>query len=278
MQSSEVSYSHEAHPTALSLSPELMDVLFPEGFPSGDSGAGTPLSVSSPRPVGGTVSHHLLAADEIDRWFRNLVAYGDIDTFIIISPAHWTLDGSVLKITDLPWDAGFAMMDCDSDTAVFLSESAPLGYEPEAFHMEHGIDSLIPYIAAYFPESRVVPILQREENIDTAGLGELATAIRKLVVSNPRTRYFLMVSADFSHHAGIEVTAERDARTEAALPVLSRDQLPHLYSDNRGGLLVLSDILEDGPEDYRLIGHTNSYRISGMDEDDITSYFFTLYW
>ncbi len=87
-----------------------------------------------------------------------------------------------------------------------------------------------------------------------------------------------MVSADFSHHAGIETTGERDSRTESVLPTLLRKNLPLMYSDNRGGLLLLSEFLGGVVHDYRLIGHTNSYKISGMDKEDITSYFFTLYW
>ncbi|RKX80335.1 MAG: AmmeMemoRadiSam system protein B, partial [Spirochaetes bacterium] len=269
-QSGETAYSFEIYPTALSLFPEELPI------EKADIRQAQPASLN--RPVGGTVSHHLLAAEGIDLWFQSLAVYGKIDTFIIISPVHWATGGAALKITDLPWDAGFGIVECDTEAVEFLSESVPLNKEREAFHLEHGIGSLIPYIAAYFPGSRVVPILQREETLDTDGLGDLAAAIGELVVSNPRTRYFLMVSADFSHHAGIETTGERDSRTESVLPTLLRKNLPLMYSDNRGGLLLLSEFLGGVVHDYRLIGHTNSYKISGMDKEDITSYFFTLYW
>ncbi len=278
LQPGGISYSFKIHPTAVSLSPELSDSLFPEGGAIDSSEKRLHLLPLTDRPVGGTVSHHLLAAEEIEHWFWKLASYGDIDTFIIISPAHWVTEGAVLKITDLPWDAGFAQVDCDIEAAAFLSGSSPLVFENGAFHLEHGIGSLIPYIAAYFPGSRVVPILQIEEKLDTGGLSSLARAIQDLKTLNPETRYFIIISADFSHHAGIETTRERDSRTESVLPTLSGDNLPLMYSDNRGGLLVLSKVLSGEPDEYQLVEHTNSFRISGMDKEDITSYFFTLYW
>jgi AmmeMemoRadiSam system protein B len=272
----DIAYIHEAHPTALSLNPDLLDSLFPGGLPRNSFGRlDTPVSE---RPIGGTVSHHLLAAEEIDRWFRTLADSGNIDTFIIISPSHWVSSGGTLKVSDLPWDGGIDLVDCDTDAVEFLLGAAELSREPDAFHKEHGIDVLIPYIAAYFPESLVVPILQREETLNTAGLRELADAIIKLTNANPEKRYFLIISTDFSHHADPDLTALRDSRTKASLPQLSSDKLPGLYSDNRGGLLVLSEYLGNSVRKYQLIGHTNSYRISGRDKDDITSYFFTLYW
>ena len=270
-------YSYDVHPSALSLSPELMDVMFPAGNPDLTGfAAQLPKDLHSP-PRGGTVSHHLLAAAHIDAWFRDLASYGTVDTFIIISPAHWVHDGANLKYTTLDWDGYLSRVECDVEAAVYLAGRAGLVKEPAAFHREHGVDVLIPYIAAYFPGSRVVPVLQVEERLDSDGLRNFGEAAAALQRKDSGKRYFFMVSADFSHHADRETTAIRDARTAESLPFLSPSLIPSVYTDNRGGMLALTSFFGQPPSDYRLLGRTTSWDLSGEDPEDITSYFFTFF-
>jgi len=81
----------------------------------------------------------------------------------------------------------------------------------EAMHFEHGIGTLLPFIANYFPQAKIVPIVIDEKHKNISMLYQLADILYQIISQDPTV--FLLISVDFSHKAGREQTFERDTRS-----------------------------------------------------------------
>ena len=115
-----------------------------------------------------------------------------------------------------------------------------------------------------------------EPPLNTVYINNLINGITKVFDSEKSYKKdFLLVSTDFSHHSNSELTEKKD--NNSWIFFNSREHNPYFcVCDNRPSIYVISKLLK--PEDYDVVlYHTNSYEISGMDENDITSYFFSLF-
>lgn len=148
----------------------------------------------------------------------------------------------------------------------------------DAFYYEHGIGTLTPYIKKYFPDSTIVPILQREKPLQLERLEELGDVITKLIQKDTR-RYFLLISTDFSHHFDLPRTLDNDKRSDYFLRNPYKENIIYAANDNIGGLYSLATLIENiGWEKTSILYNTNSLEISGEGADDITSYFFSFFY
>lgn len=148
----------------------------------------------------------------------------------------------------------------------------------DAFYYEHGIGTLTPYIKKYFPKSTIVPILQREKPLKLDRLEELGKVMTDLVKKDP-SKYFVMISTDFSHHFNLEDTLENDKRSRHFLLNPYKDNIISAANDNIGGLYSLATIADNvGWQRTSILYNTNSFYISSEGEDDITSYFFSFFY
>jgi AmmeMemoRadiSam system protein B len=222
-------------------------------------------------PLCGTVSHHLLAGVYIDNWFKNLSSRRAVSNFIILSPGHWGLETWDWSLTDGSWQVENGLVKTNLEMLKGVKEKLNVGLNREAFKIEHGVEALIPFISNYFPEAKVLAIAYVGEppfNPEKADI--LYQAIKPYLTNDS----FLLISSDFSHHGNAELTAKRD--------LLSRkffaDPQKWLFAgcDNRPGMWILSKYFEDNQKmQMRLLHNTNSLELSGEDENDITSYFFS---
>ncbi|MBQ1643992.1 MAG: AmmeMemoRadiSam system protein B, partial [Treponema sp.] len=107
-------------------------------------------------PLAGTVSHHLLAGRYIDGWFKALAKARKVKTFFIISPSHYGLSTQEWSLCECSWDAGeYGLVHTDAKTERELCKSLGVEYDKNAFRIEHGFSTLMPYIAKYFPGAKV---------------------------------------------------------------------------------------------------------------------------
>jgi AmmeMemoRadiSam system protein B len=264
-------YPHECHPTTAMLDRDVLgDVLSREEIPEDISIQYAPGGLY---PVAGAVSHHLLIAPLINLWFKELRRLREVSTFIIISPRHFPQGREDISFSTLPWNAGNGKVEPDGECIELLRNSVGLPEDPEAMHMEHGVGALLPYIVKYFPGARIAPVVINEQHALPKQIEKLAEALYTLIRN--KSDIFLIVSIDFSHHAGRELTGQRDNKTALFLEAPSLKKLPLVYSDNNKGLRALAFLCEklNLHTGVRLC-HTNSLVYSGDGQDDITSYFF----
>ncbi len=228
------------------------------------------------QPIAGTVSHHALASDWINAFFHDLAEARDIDTFIIISPRHYAQGSSYISISPLPWLVDNEVVEVNQRFYDRFSQTLGLNADPWAFAGEHGIETLLPYIVHYFPDAEIMPILQKEKPLRLDILNALSGTVQEIMDDDEGA--FLLISSDFSHHEGIEITHARDTRSRIFLEVIPDAFLGMLGCDNIGGMSVLQDTLQTKNYVQTVIrNHSDSLEISGEQEWDITSYFFSYF-
>jgi hypothetical protein len=229
------------------------------------------------KPWAGTVSHHLLAHEQINTWFQELSLRRDVRTFFILSPSHWGLSTQAWSLTDGTWLTATGEVESDLPKVIQISRALDVPLEPGVFVNEHGVSTLIPYIGTYFPKAKIVAICYQGEPPLNQRIAQLLTdVLLPFFVEENRNDNFLLLSADFAHHGDPEGTLLKDNRTRMFFNAPGKDTWIFAGCDNRPGIYVLSRMLT--PESHcTILYHTDSWRLSGQDSHDITSYFFTFF-
>jgi AmmeMemoRadiSam system protein B len=191
---------------------------------------------------------------------------------VILSPRHFPVGSSPIAFSPLDWETGLGRVAADRALADRLRRAVGAAWDPWSFHGEHGVGSLLPFIAKRFPRARVVPIVLEIEGRKADALAELGRALAAEAMRNKGI--FVLVSADFSHHAGPELTAERDGRSRAALLGLDSRTARDIYSDDPAGIRALCEMLDIlGRRGGEILRHATAQDLVG-EREDVTSYFF----
>jgi poly-gamma-glutamate synthesis protein (capsule biosynthesis protein) len=234
----------------------------------------TAAGLDAPAPAGtrgGIVPHHDLAGDMIADWFARLNRRGEPRRFIIIAPDHAEKGSHEVVSANLVWRTPFG----DVDTAATVTELAErdlLGLDKDTLVNEHGVGQLIPYVAHYFPEAEVLPVvLSAEVNLDEAE--DLAKALDKL--AGPDTA--VIASLDFSHYLSSDQSAEKDRYTYKAIMERDYDTMAGFnsdYLDSPPGLMTFLTMMDlAGADCTSVTGHANSGDYLEQDIYSSTSYF-----
>lgn len=233
---------------------------------------------SLPPPWAGTVSHHLLTDELIDRWFAELAARRKVERFYILSPSHWGLSTAEFSVTDGSWRTASGFVASDRGEARAIAARLGVELEPSVFDPEHGVSTLIPYIANHFPRAKVVALAYRgEPPVDQPMAERLAAALAPAFRPEKRNENFLIVSTDFSHHGNRGTTDARDGRSNVFFDAPAPSNWILVGCDNRPGIYALSKLL--GPAARSIVlCHTDSFELTGLGQEDITSYFFSFFW
>jgi len=227
-------------------------------------------------PWVGIVSHHILAHDYIDAWFSFLARMRYVDTFFILSPDHYNVSLVPYSLTTGSWDSGFGMVESDFDRVLEIAKTLDVDLDHGAFIIEHGISSLMPYIKKYFPRAKTVSvIISGESQVNTYTMEFLSDALKKYFNKEGKQNNFLIVSSDFSHGGNPEETYKNDLQSEKYLNDSVNVSWNTVICDNRSGIYILDNLGKSNLISH-ILSHTNSFEISGVDED-ITSYFFVYF-
>jgi len=242
-----------------------------------------PVEIESPPPAhafpwAGTVSHHLLADNLIDRWFAELAKRRAVHLFYILSPSHWGLSTLRYSLTDGSWHVPGGYVESDRPDVSALAKALGIPLESAIFEGEHGVSTLMPYIARYFPKAKVIAIAYRgEPPLDEPMAHKLALAIAPAFDKEGKKTNFLLISTDFAHHGNEKGTELKDVRTRKFFANPSSDTWIFAGCDNRPGIYVLAYVLGSATR-CSILYHSNSLRLSGQGATNITSYFFTFFW
>ena len=237
------------------------------------------LHAEAAQPWGGVVSHHLLVGKYIDEFFACVKKERDVETFIIICPSHFGLSVQPWSVADCSWKVGedaYVHTDFDKSQKVLTSLNVP--YDPQVFPIEHGASALMPFIYKYYPKATVVVVaVQGEPPHNSLYNRALSNAVLPFLGEGGNEKNFLLISSDFSHHGNMEKTKKRDDLSEIFLSEVAPEKWVYCSCDNRPGMYLLAQMMTDKTTS-KILCHTNSYAFSGEGKDDITSYFFVLFY
>ncbi|MBD5433805.1 MAG: AmmeMemoRadiSam system protein B [Treponema sp.] len=140
-------------------------------------------------PFAGIVSHHLLAYKFIDEWFFELSGHNPkIKTFIVLSPSHWNLSRADFSMTSGAWNCDGTFLKTDKKIQKTLLEKLDGKNEDDVFLYEHGVSAIAPFIAKYFPKSKIVAIAYDAESpVNTKIANRLSVALEQFVA---KKRFF----------------------------------------------------------------------------------------
>lgn len=234
------------------------------------------ISSSKPFVWGGTVSHHALANDYIEDFFKTLSNSRKIKTFFIICPSHYGLSTYEWSVANGTWktDDG-KTVQIDLKKAQQIVSALNVDFDPQVFTIEHGISSLTPFVNKYFPNAKIVAIaVQGEPPMNVEYATKLYESIKSFFTEKKRKDNFLLISSDFSHHGNEEQTRIKDERSALFFNNLSQENWILCGCDNRPGIYIMSRFINEKTKVVYL-KHTTSYEICGEGEEDITSYYFS---
>jgi len=166
----------------------------------------------SQRITGITVPHHLVAADLIAEAFCR-ASRGKYGRIVILSPDHFRRSKTPFCVTRRHFRTVLGTVNADREAILRLLQN-PLVSESELFSHEHGVQALLPFIAHYFPDSKVVPVAIRMDS-KPEEWDSFALSVAPILSSET----LVVQSTDFSHFLTQAEAKERDQETLRVLSV-----------------------------------------------------------
>ncbi|MBP9760262.1 MAG: AmmeMemoRadiSam system protein B [Candidatus Pacebacteria bacterium] len=218
---------------------------------------------------GGIVSHHLLANIDISNFFAEFTDQ-IIDRVIILGPNHYYPNDPPFLSTTRDYTTSFGDVRVDGETITSLVENGLVKISPNILEEEHSISSLVPYVAAYFPTARIVPIIVSAH----ASKNELQI-LSDFLVQNTLSNTIVVASVDFSHHLYSNAAQVHDTRSIVAIQNFDYDALFKLEVDSPSSLFILLRYLEaKGAKDVSVQQQSSANIFNTYDSEDVTSYVF----
>jgi AmmeMemoRadiSam system protein B len=186
--------------------------------------------------TGITVPHHLLAADLIARGFR-CAAGGNYERIILLSPDHFRRSRQPFATTSGTFETVFGEVRCDEAAVNSLLARCSKIAASSLFEKEHGIHAVLPFIAKFFPQAKLLPVVLRVDSQRDDWLA-LSEALAPLVDA----KTLIVQSTDFSHYLRASEARRRDQQTLNVLALADPEMVMTLrqpgYLDSKAGQFV----------------------------------------
>lgn len=223
--------------------------------------------------AGGVIPHHLLASDMIADFFKRL-APQQPKTIILLGPNHYERGGGNILTSQRAWETSVGMVQPNSEVIQELLESNMVTVDEEVLPADHSIAGLLPFVAYFLPQTRVVPLLISDHTTKLEWM-LLADALTLQMEKNPG--FVVVASVDFSHNLTSNEAQEKDAETIQYIHNFEWEPLAYLgneHADSPKSLAVLLLVAQAlGKTQVEVLQHTNSGEITRDPSAASTSYF-----
>ncbi|MEQ1899476.1 MAG: AmmeMemoRadiSam system protein B [Devosia sp.] len=180
-------------------------------------------SFTPPAGVTGiSVPHHLVAADLVARGFWAASA-GHYSRIIVISPDHFHAVKGAFATTRGSLHTVFGKLASDRAGVNALLEYPGLFEALTDIDHEHGVMALAPFIAHFFPDAEVLPVLA-SINATPADWRAAAEHLKRLL--GPET--LIVQSTDYSHYLPLGEAVLRDQESLAMIAAKDPRNVPPL--------------------------------------------------
>jgi len=216
----------------------------------------------------GIISHHFLAKQLIAD-FYNTISSDENAIIFLVSPDHFNnyfSPETIAYTSYLNWTTPFGRLQTDREAISSLSKLYGIQASDSILSFEHGIYIEVPFIKKFFPNAKIVPLVLKNDSSPEDFLA-LGKEIRK---NNKKS--MLIVSSDFTHNMLAGQARLNDKKSIEALEDLSLDNINQVTSDCKQCLATLAGFLDDSLDSFSLIANKNSFDISFVDENLVTSY------
>ena len=217
--------------------------------------------ITERRISGITVPHHIPALDLIARGFMT-ASSGEYERIIVLTPDHFRRSTTPFATTDEGFSTDLGPVNVDKRAVQSLVQGCPLVELSRLFDQEHGLQILLPFLAAVFPGVEILPVALRLESTEKQWIC-LADALDPLFTENT----LIVQSTDFSHYLMHREARRHDQQTLNALAlsdpkaILTLRQPQHI--DSKAAQYVHMELQKRrGNKGPIVIGNRNSQQYS----------------
>ena len=168
--------------------------------------------------TGLTVPHHLLASDLIAGAFSRL-SNQSYKRIVILSPDHFGRSQTPFALAGRDFRTPLGVVPVDDPAVVHVLKNPRVSIS-NLFSHEHGVRSLLPFMAYYFPGAKVLALAIRSDS-RPAEWDSLAETLVPLLTSDT----LLLQSTDFSHYLPPALARIKDQETLRVLSNGSPEQV-----------------------------------------------------
>ena len=169
--------------------------------------AAKPLAV---KITGLTLPHHLLAADLMAEALARL-APQKYERIVILSPDHFSRSRTAFAVTPRNFGTPWGTLRTDQTAVRHLLENKLVSVSG-LFSHEHGIQALLPFLAYYFPQARIVA-LAIHRSAKPQDWDSLAQTLAPLLTADT----LVIQSTDFFHYLPLTEARRQDQEPLRAL-------------------------------------------------------------
>jgi len=232
------------------------------------------IDVSSKYIVAGIIPHHLLAADMIAEFFKNLEGE-NYDTVVLVGPNHEN-DGNREVITShYNWETPYGLLEYDREFSDGIMDVSAMDVEEGAIYDEHSITSELAFIKRTFPDAKILPIILKS-TVDAVEAAYLARGIYE-TSEEQHKKVLVLASADFSHYKNSVQAQADDAESIAAINDSDFDSVYNLAVDSPASIYAVMEFGRFSGAEFSLLNNSNSALLSGKLELESTTSYMTGY-
>lgn len=218
---------------------------------------------------GGIVSHHLLAKEEIAKFFAEFRSQ-TVETVVLIAPNHFSIGDAPVISSEDGFTTPYGDVAVNQDVIQKLAHKKVVAVDETPFAYEHSVGALTPYIAYNFPGAKIVPLLLRR-NTSREQLDDLLSEMQPLLPDHT----IVIASVDFSHHLNRIATEFHDVASVSAIKDFDFDRVFKLEIDSPPSIYLLLQYLDRIGAKSMKHKNMNSTDFTGnVATNDATSYVF----
>ena len=274
-----LSRNQEKFPEQQAVTEKLHSTIFfePHNFYQGVNSA-KDLNLSFDQNImGGIVPHHLLASELLSDFFIKLGKQAP-EVVILVGPNHEAKGKGNILTSTWDWETPFGNVNTDSLIINNLVDEGFVNDDNETVGNEHSVGGMMPYLAYYLPETKIVPIILSSP----ASLSRFQILGNYLAQVMADKNWVVVASVDFAH----EVTSQEAEVNDAISENLTRQfdiatlfTLGNEYLDSAPAVGMLLQVMQGlGARSVEVLNHTNSGFLFGGQPSLVTSYFETIFY
>lgn len=211
--------------------------------------------------------HHLVPRPLIAGFLEAQTKTKKSPTIFIVGPDHLSRASAPIVTSDKRWRTPYGFVEINKEYIEEMTAGELVEIDHEVFGEEHSVSALIPLVHHYFPESKIVPILVREDVSP-----EARYAVADMLADDGTV---MIASVDFSHYLPSDIAEFHDERSLRALENRSYSDLPELEIDSAPTLAMAFDFAEQtASEEFEFYYREDSDAFFGYPVYETTSYIF----
>ncbi len=228
---------------------------------------------------GGIIPHDISQGNLIAHFFQSIAAQKP-QTVILLGPNHHDAGDGSLITTSARWHTKYGIVQPQQVIISGLVASGAVRENSSVMEKEHALSSILPYIAYYLPDTRVVPLIFKS----TTSRQEISR-IAQLLLKYKNENTIAVAAVDFSHYLTVDQAAYNDRQTEAMLKTLDVEGITSFgsrfsdYLDSPAATAVLFWWLDSfSGVTADIVAHTNSGLQNPSTTQSTTGYFEVIYY